>query len=141
MKFLLDTNSCIIYLRGKNLALKQRLEFYRQEVAVCSVVKAELFYGSMKSANPEKSLSLQSEFLAQFISFPFDDISADLFGTIRSQLESNRSQLESKGTPIGSYDLQIAAIALAHHLTLVTHNIREFSRVEGLHWEDWETER
>jgi tRNA(fMet)-specific endonuclease VapC len=134
MKFLLDTNSCIIYLRGKNLALKQRLEFYRQEVAVCSVVKAELFYGSMKSANPEKNLSLQSEFLAQFISFPFDDIAADLFGTIRSQLES-------KGTPIGSYDLQIAAIALAHHLTLVTHNIREFSRVEGLHWEDWETER
>lgn len=134
MKFLLDTNSCIIYLRGKNLALKQRLEFYRQEVAVCSVVKAELFYGSMKSANPEKNLSLQSEFLAQFISFPFDDIAADLFGTIRSQLES-------KGTPIGSYDLQIVAIALAHHLTLVTHNIREFSRVEGLHWEDWETER
>lgn len=132
MKFLLDTNSCIIYLRGKNLALKQRLEFYRQEVAVCSVVKAELFYGSMKSANPEKNLSLQSEFLAQFISFPFDDIAADLFGTIRSQLES-------KGTPIGSYDLQIVAIALAHHLTLVTHNIREFSRVEGLHWEDWET--
>lgn len=132
MKFLMDTNSCIIYLRGKNLALKQRLEFYRQEVAVCSVVKAELFYGSMKSANPEKNLSLQSEFLAQFISFPFDDIAADLFGTIRSQLES-------KGTPIGSYDLQIVAIALAHHLTLVTHNIREFSRVEGLHWEDWET--
>lgn len=132
MKFLLDTNSCIIYLRGKNLALKQRLEFYRQEVAVCSVVKAELFYGSMKSANPEKNLSLQSEFLAQFISFPFDDIATDLFGTIRSQLES-------KGTPIGSYDLQIVAIALAHHLTLVTHNIREFSRVEGLHWEDWET--
>lgn len=132
MKFLMDTNSCIIYLRGKNLALKQRLEFYRQEVAVCSVVKAELFYGSMKSANPEKNLSLQSEFLAQFISFPFDDIATDLFGTIRSQLES-------KGTPIGSYDLQIVAIALAHHLTLVTHNIREFSRVEGLHWEDWET--
>lgn len=134
MKFLLDTNSCIIYLRGKNLALKERLEFYRQEVAVCSVVKAELFYGSMKSANPEKNLRLQSKFLAQFISFPFDDIAADLFGTIRSQLES-------KGTPIGSYDLQIASIALAHHLTLVTHNIREFSRVEGLQWEDWETER
>lgn len=43
MRFLLDTNSCIIYLRGKNLALKKRLELYRQEVAVYSVVKAELF--------------------------------------------------------------------------------------------------
>ena len=134
MRFLLDTNSCIIYLRGKNLALKKRLEFYREEVAVCSVVKAELFYGSMKSANPETNLSLQTEFLSQFISLPFDDVAANLFGIIRSQLES-------KGTPIGSYDLQIAAIALAHHLTLVTHNVREFSRVEGLQWEDWEAER
>ncbi|MDT9206230.1 MAG: type II toxin-antitoxin system VapC family toxin [Limnospira sp. PMC 1256.20] len=134
MRFLLDTNSCIIYLRGKNLALKKRLEFYRKEVAVCSVVKAELFYGSMKSANPEKNLRLQTEFLSQFISLPFDDVAANLFGIIRSQLEF-------KGTPIGSYDLQIAAISLAHHLTLVTHNVREFSRVEGLQWEDWEAER
>ncbi|MDT9201167.1 type II toxin-antitoxin system VapC family toxin [Limnospira fusiformis KN01] len=134
MRFLLDTNSCIIYLRGKNLALKKRLEFYRKEVAVCSVVKAELFYGSLKSANPEKNLRLQTEFLSQFISLPFDDVAANLFGIIRSQLEF-------KGTPIGSYDLQIAAIALAHHLTLVTHNVREFSRVEGLQWEDWEPER
>nr|WP_233258286.1 PIN domain-containing protein [[Phormidium] sp. ETS-05] len=60
-------------------------------------------------------------------------MAANLFGRIRSQLES-------QGTPIGSYDLQIAAIALAHNLTLVTHNSREFSRVEGLRWEDWETE-
>ncbi|EKD09501.1 type II toxin-antitoxin system tRNA(fMet)-specific endonuclease VapC [Limnospira platensis] len=134
MRFLLDTNSCIMYLRGNNLALKKRLEFYRKEVAVCSVVKAELFYGSMKSANPEKNLRLQTEFLSQFISLPFDDVAANLFGIIRSQLEF-------KGTPIGSYDLQIAAIALAHHLTLVTHNVREFSRVEGLQWEDWEAER
>ncbi|MEX6775465.1 MULTISPECIES: type II toxin-antitoxin system VapC family toxin [Limnospira] len=134
MRFLLDTNSCIIYLRGKNLALKKRLEFYRKEVAVCSVVKAELFYGSMKSANPENNLRLQTEFLSQFISLPFDDVAANLFGIIRSQLEF-------KGTPIGSYDLQIAAISLAHHLTLVTHNVREFSRVEGLQWEDWEPER
>lgn len=88
----------------------------------------------MKSANPEKNLRLQTEFLSQFISLPFDDVAANLFGIIRSQLES-------KGTPIGSYDLQIAAIALAHHLTLVTHNVREFSRVEGLQWEDWEAER
>ncbi len=134
MRFLLDTNSCIIYLRGKNLALKRKLDFYHQEIAVCSVVKAELFYGSMKSADPDKNLRLQTAFLSQFISLPFDDVAANLFGIIRSQLES-------KGTPIGSYDLQIAAIALAHHLTLVTHNVREFSRVEGLPWEDWEVER
>ena len=131
MRFLLDTNSCIMYLRGQNLALKQKLEAESQESAVCSVVKAELFYGAMKSAKPEQNLRLQEAFLDQFISFPFDDLAATLFGRIRSQLES-------RGTPIGSYDLQIAAIALAHNLILVTHNIREFSRVEGLQCEDWE---
>lgn len=131
MRFLLDTNTCIIYLRGRNLLLKQRLDYELQEIAVCSIVKAELFYGARKSANPEQNLRLQNAFLAQFISLPFDDLAATLFGQIRSQLES-------RGTPIGAYDLQIAAIALAHNLTLVTHNTREFSRVEGLLLEDWE---
>jgi tRNA(fMet)-specific endonuclease VapC len=133
MRFLLDTNTCIIYLRGKNLTLKQELESVSQEIAVCSIVKAELFYGAMKSAKPEQNLRLQNAFLGQFISFPFDDSAATVFGRIRSQLES-------RGVPIGAYDLQIAAIALAHNLTLVTHNTREFSRVEGLALVDWEAE-
>jgi tRNA(fMet)-specific endonuclease VapC len=133
MRFLLDTNTCIIYLRGRNLGLKQRLESVSQEVAVCSIVKAELFYGAMKSAKPDQNLRFQNAFLAQFTSLPFDDSAATLFGQIRSQLES-------RGTPIGAYDLQIAAIALAHNLTLVTHNTHEFSRVEGLPLVDWEAE-
>jgi tRNA(fMet)-specific endonuclease VapC len=133
MRFLLDTNTCIIYLRGKNLTLKQKLESVSQETAVCSIVKAELFYGAMKSAKLEQNLRLQQAFLAQFISLPFDDSAATIFGQIRSQLET-------RGMPIGAYDLQIAAIALAHNLTLVTHNTREFSRVEGLSLVDWEAE-
>ncbi len=48
--------------------------------------------------------------------------------------------MESLGTPIEPYDLQIAAIALANNLILVTHNVREFSRVEGLKIEDWEAD-
>ena len=133
MRFLLDTNTCIVYLRGRNLMLKQRLDAVAQETVVCSVVKAELFYGAMKSAKPEQNLRLQEVFLAQFVSLPFDDLATTFFGQIRAQLEA-------KGTPIGSYDLQIAAIALAHNLILVTHNTREFRRVEGLQWEDWEVE-
>ena len=54
MKYLLDTNLCIIYLKGRNLNLKQKLESVAiQEIAVCSIVKAELCFGAMKSANPE----------------------------------------------------------------------------------------
>jgi tRNA(fMet)-specific endonuclease VapC len=100
---------------------------------VCSVVKAELCYGAMKSANPERNFALQQAFLKQFVSLPFDDFAATTFGTIRAQLEI-------KGTPIGAYDSQIAAIALVNDLTLVTHNTREFERVEGLQLEDWEVE-
>ncbi|AUS99452.1 VapC toxin family PIN domain ribonuclease [Nostoc sp. CENA543] len=132
MKFLLDTNTCIIYMRGKNSTLKQKLESTStKDIAVCSIVKAELFYGAMKSANPQRNLTLQLQFLAQFISLPFDDLAATTFGKIRSQLEA-------LGTPIGAYDLQIAAIALSKNLTLITHNTREFQRINNLLIEDWE---
>lgn len=134
MKYLLDTNVCIIYLKARNLNLKQKLESVAiQEMAVCSIVKAELSFGAMKSANPERNFTLQQAFLEQFVSLSFDDLAATTFGVIRSQLEI-------KGTPIGAYDLQIAAIALANNLTLVTHNTQEFRRVEGLQVEDWEVE-
>ncbi len=74
MIYLLDTNACIIYLKGKNLHLKQKLDHIPlSEIAVCSVVKGELFYGSIRSANPARNLTLQQEFLSQFVSLPFDD--------------------------------------------------------------------
>jgi tRNA(fMet)-specific endonuclease VapC len=132
MKYLLDTNTCIIYLKGKNLSLKKKMEeTLISDMTVCSVVKSELFYGAMKSANPDRNYNLQQGFLGQFISLPFDDLAANVFGTIRAQLEK-------QGTPIGAYDLQIAAIAIANNLTLVTHNVREFSRIPELKFEDWE---
>jgi len=134
VKFLLDTNTCITYIRGRNTTLKHKLETTAtKDIGVCSIVKAELFYGAMKSANPERNLNLQQEFLAQFISLAFDDLSALRFGIIRSQLEA-------LGTPIGAYDLQIAAVALTNNLILVTHNTREFNRVNNLIIEDWEIE-
>jgi tRNA(fMet)-specific endonuclease VapC len=100
---------------------------------VCSVVKAELFYGAMRSNNPDRSIAQQQDFLNRFISLPFDDQSAVIYGQIRAQLAVS-------GTPIGPNDLLIASIALANNLILVTHNTREFSRVEGLRLEDWEIE-
>jgi tRNA(fMet)-specific endonuclease VapC len=102
-------------------------------MAVCSIVKAELFYGAMRSNNPTRTLERQREFLASFTSLPLDDEAAIIGGQIRARLAS-------AGTPIGAFDLLIAAIALANNLTLVTHNTREFGRVEGLQVEDWEVE-
>ena len=132
MTFLLDTNACIRYLNGKAPKIRERMRLHRpDEIQVCSVVKAELFAGAAKSTDPTRTLARQRAFLSQFVSLPFDDAAADVYGRIRAHLES-------AGTPIGPYDLQIAAIALAHGLVLVTHNTNKFSRVPSLLWEDWE---
>lgn len=132
MKYLLDTNVCARYLNGKSPAIRERIRATnRDDIAVCSVVKAELFYGAMRSNNPQKTLANQQQFLNLFVSLPFDDNAALVYGGIRAQLTA-------LGTPIGPNDFQIAAIALANNLILVTHNVREFSRVNGLQIEDWE---
>ncbi|NCO76662.1 MAG: type II toxin-antitoxin system VapC family toxin [Cyanobacteria bacterium] len=130
--YLLDTNVCIVYLKGKAERVKTCLDGLRREqIAVCSVVKGELFYGAIGSNNPQKALNLQRAFLSQFVSLPFDDSCAEVYGKIRRNLAS-------QGKPIGGNDLLIASIALANNLVLVTHNVREFSRVEDLQVEDWE---
>ena len=134
MRYLLDTNVCAMYLNGRSVLVRDRLNSISiEEMAVCSVVKAELFYGAMRSNNPARTLERQQEFLGQFVSFPFGDEVALVCGQIWARLAS-------AGTPIGAYDLQIAAIGLVNNLTLVTHNTREFRRVDGLQVEDWEAE-
>ncbi|MEP6519866.1 type II toxin-antitoxin system tRNA(fMet)-specific endonuclease VapC [Microcoleus vaginatus] len=134
MIYLLDSNTCIGYLNGRAIGVLRRLQALPSEaVAVCSIVKAELFYGARRSNNPDRSIAQQQDFFNGFISLPFDDQSAVIYGQIRAQLAAS-------GTPIGPNDLLIASIALANNLILVTHNTREFSRVEGLRLEDWEIE-
>lgn len=132
MSHLLETNACIRYLNRRNTGIERRLKALQPEdVAVCAVVKAELFYGAMKSTDPERALARQEAFLQAFRSFPFDDDAARHYARIRAELAR-------KGTPIGANDMLIAAIALAHNLTLVTHNTGEFGRVAGPRVEDWE---
>ncbi|MBE9233189.1 type II toxin-antitoxin system VapC family toxin [Cuspidothrix issatschenkoi LEGE 03284] len=132
MIYLLDTNACIVYLNRPLSNVRQRLKTIPpNDIAVCSIVKAELSYGAMRSHNPSKTLAGQEKFIRLFVSLPFDDVAANIFGRIRAELAA-------VGTPIGPYDLQIAAIAMANNLILVTHNVKEFSRVNGLNFEDWE---
>jgi tRNA(fMet)-specific endonuclease VapC len=103
----------------------------RNEVAVSTITKAELFYGSSKSQTPERSRQKQIEFLTTVISLPFDDAAAIIYGPLRFNLEQQE-------TPISQNDMLIATVALTHGLILVTHNVREFSRIQGLNIEDWE---
>jgi tRNA(fMet)-specific endonuclease VapC len=132
MRYLLDTNTCIRYLNGRAPSIRQKMLTVNDiDIAVSTITKGEMFAGAARSQVPRRSRARQDEFLVRFASLPFDDAAANEFGRIRAALEA-------AGTPIGPYDMQIAAIALVHNLTVVTHNVREFGRIEGLQIEDWE---
>jgi tRNA(fMet)-specific endonuclease VapC len=130
--FLLDTNACIRVLNGSSARLIARLRSHApSEIRVSSVTRAELLYGARRSSRVTENLRLLASFFAPIVSLPFDDACAEEYGAVRAQLAA-------AGQPIGPNDLLIAATALAHDITLVTHNLREFSRVAGLKVEDWE---
>ena len=131
MDYLLDTNVWIELLRGKNITLALRFAQARpNELRVCSVVRSELMHGAQKYDDPAKRREKVAGILRPRLSLPFDDRCADKYGEIRHDLEL-------RGCVIGPFDLQIAAIALVHDLTVVTNNTKEFKRVEGLLVEDW----
>ena len=132
MKYLLDTNTCIRHLNRRSPSITRRLHALSDaDLVICSVVKAELFLGAMKSQFPQKTMQKQQAFVSRFESLPFDDSAALVYARIRGILEQ-------AGTPVGSNDLMIASIAMANGLILVTHNTREFERIAGLEIEDWE---
>jgi tRNA(fMet)-specific endonuclease VapC len=132
VKYLLDTNTCIAVLTGREPTLTERWKRARaHEIRLCSIVKAELRFGAEKSTRRELTLQKLEVFFARFRSLPFDDAAAQVYGTVRAELAR-------QGRPIGPNDTLIAAIALAHDLVLVTHNTEEFRRVSGLTIEDWQ---
>ncbi len=130
MRYLLDTNVWIHYLKHVGSLVETRLRRTPvQEVAVCSVVWAELLHGARKYEKRDERVARIERTLGLYRSLPFDDAAARRYAEIRDALET-------RGEIIGPHDLLIAAIALTHGLTLVTNN-REFSRVPGLITEDW----
>ncbi len=132
--FLPDTNLCVALLRRRNPKLIARWQATKaSDVVLCSVVVYELRHGAERSTDPAREHGKLDVFLRAFVSLPFDDDCARSCARIRFELEQS-------GMRIGPHDLQIAAIAHYHGLTLVTHNTREFSRVSGLKLEDWESD-
>jgi tRNA(fMet)-specific endonuclease VapC len=130
--YLLDTNTCIQYLRKRSSSVVQRIHSTAAaDIRLCSVVRAELLTGALRSARPAANRARVDAFVQQFVSLPFDDAAAEAYAQIRAHLES-------QGRPISIHDMLIAAIGLVHNLTVVTHNSAEFGRVPGLVIEDWE---
>ncbi|HET7411950.1 MAG TPA: type II toxin-antitoxin system VapC family toxin [Pararhizobium sp.] len=129
MKFLLDTNAVIAILKGHEGFLARLQQYRPADFGLPSIVAHELFYGACKSQRVEENLR-RVEGL-QFGTVSFDREDARCAGELRARLAAS-------GTPIGPYDVLIAGQALARRLTVVTRNMREFNRVEGLPVEDWE---
>ncbi|MEW5742832.1 MAG: type II toxin-antitoxin system VapC family toxin [Myxococcota bacterium] len=127
---LLDTDVCITFLNGRDRALARRLLEESEELVLCSVVKAELWFGAEASAAPARNHARLDAFFESFESLPFDDAVGREYGKLRARLRA-------RGTPIGPNDLMIAATATANGLSLVTRNARGFTRVEGLEVEVW----
>jgi tRNA(fMet)-specific endonuclease VapC len=127
--WLLDTNVLIHAVRGRPPAVRAQLQ--RQspdDVAVSSITVAELWYGAEKSVSPARRREAWKAVLEPFQIIAFDRDAAEHHARIRYLLRHR---------PIGERDLLIASIALAHDLTLITHNAAEFSRVPRLRVEDW----
>lgn len=132
MPYLLDTNAVIALMKGHPAVQSHVRQVGRRQLRVCATVEGELWFGVAKSARVVENTERVVRLLDWLPSLPFSGEATRRFGEIRAYL--NR-----QGTPIGPYDLQIAAIALAAELTLVTNNTAEFERVPGLRCEDWMT--
>ena len=131
MTFFLDTNICIYHLNGSAQGISRMLEKTPfRSVKIPSMVAAELLYGAEKSAKREYDLNIFKTFLSLYDIVPFDQKAIEYYAAIRKTLEST-------GKIIGGNDLVIAATVMANGGTLVTRNIDEFSRIEGLLVSDW----
>jgi tRNA(fMet)-specific endonuclease VapC len=131
LRYLLDTNVWVDYLRQRSTRVISRVRSSNpDDLALSSVVLAELRYGADKSQRPDRNHAQVDILVRDVPLLDFDALAAMAFGRLRAALES-------QGAVIGPYDMMIAAQALSQDLVLVTDNEDEFCRVQGLQWENW----
>lgn len=132
MKYLLDTNICIYVINEKPKKVLRKFEQYPvHEFGISSITHAELQYGVAKSKHKDTNQNALDEFLLPLTILPFHgERLVACYGEIRSLLES-------KGKTIGPLDMLIAAHALSLDLTIISNNIKEFSRIPNLKYENW----
>ena len=128
MRYLLDSNAIITWFNGRNRALVDRLKAHDGEFGTSTIVIFELYFGAFNSSRVADNIDRLTNLKMPVLEFGEADARAA--GEIRAALKK-------AGTPIGPYDLLIAAQAKARGLVMVTNNVTEFSRVEGLVIEDW----
>ena len=129
--YLLDTNICIYILKRKPIEVFERFKTLKLgELKISSITVAELYYGAYNSQKIEKNLMTLDSFLKPFDYVEFNEKSAIEYAKIKSNLKK-------EGKIIGELDMQIAGIAMANDLILITNNVKEFERVNGLKIDNW----
>jgi len=131
MRYLLDTNICIYLINGASEKVRHRLRKTPVgEVGISAVTLSELWFGVAHSARPEQNQAALTQFIMTLDVLGYEAEAAEAYGRLRSELARKRKV-------VGSMDMMIAAHAIALGRTLVTNNLREFSRIDGLSLENW----
>ena len=130
IKYMLDTDTVIYVIKRRPVHVLDVFNRRAAQLSISTITLAELYHGVEKSTSPDKNMAAIDDFTSRVAIFDYGQDSAGHYGNIRADLER-------KGMIIGNNDLHIAAHARSHGLTLVTNNIREFGRVEGLRVENW----
>jgi tRNA(fMet)-specific endonuclease VapC len=130
LRYMLDTNLCIRALRDRPKGLRDRFNAEADSLCISTITLAELLHGAEKSARPVENSHEAGRFASRLEVLPFDAAAAAHSAEIRAVLER-------RGRPIGGYDLLIAGHGRSRGLVIITGNLGEFSRVEGLRVEDW----
>jgi tRNA(fMet)-specific endonuclease VapC len=127
---MLDTNIVIYVIKRRPLEILEVFNAHAGQMCISSITLAELLHGVEKSSMITKNLRKVEDFVSRLEVLPYENTAASHYGDIRTNLEK-------KGTVIGINDLHIAAHARSEGLILVSNNVREFERVEGLRLENW----
>ena len=130
LRYMLDTNLCIRVLRDRPAGLRERFNAEADGLCISTIVLTELLVGAEKSNRQDETRREVSRFASRLEVLPFDDAAAAHAAEIRASLER-------VGQGIGGYDTLIAGHARSRGLIVVTGNLREFTRVNGLRSEDW----
>jgi tRNA(fMet)-specific endonuclease VapC len=132
--YLLDTNIVSYWMRGDPTVIDHIKALPPSDLALSTITLAEIWYGIEKSLAKKIERRVKIEKIALLLNiYDFDETAAKSYAVIRAGLERKRLVISER-------DTQIAAVAVANRLTIVTHNVREFLRIEGLMVEDWAAE-
>ena len=129
MKYLIDSNICIHFFRGKYNIIDKLNSVELKNCAISEITLAELVFGAEKSDNPDKNHKIIEQFISQITILPILD-AIPLYG-------KEKARLQKVGKMISDFDLLIACTAVEKDMVMVTENIKEFERVSKIKIENW----